>query len=190
MPAEPRFANSQTSAYALGLACDTTHVFYASMAHAPNACKSLWASLVGNHSHLYCTPWAARNLTGKEPLKSIYQPLPGSNYTHLVVRSRRPELLLAVDPKAAAVADQAERQALLDAQMSDVHTRFVALLHAHTDTPLLHTWAADLWDAALAEYAVMPLDAYGDCLAAWTIELTYDWTALVARLLRQAVLTL
>jgi hypothetical protein len=64
----PRFANSQTSAHALGLACDTTHVFYASMADAPNACKSLWASLVGNNSHLYCTPWASRNLTGRPNL--------------------------------------------------------------------------------------------------------------------------
>lgn len=190
MSSTPRFANSQTSAHALGLACDTTHVFYASMAAAPNSCKSLWASLVGANSHLYCTPWAPRNLSGRASLKSIYQPLPGSTYTHLVLLTHQPGLLLVTDPTAAGVTEAAERQALLDAHMPALLTRFVSLLNAHTDTPLLTTWAAELWEAALAEYAVMPLDTFGDCLAAWTVELTYDWTALAARLLRQVVLTL
>lgn len=190
MPTEPRFANSQTSAHALGLACDTTHLYYASMADAPNACKSMWASIVGHNSKIYCSPWAPRNLVGKDNIKSIYQSLPGSSYTHLVAMTRDPDLLTVIDPKAAAITEEANRLALLDAHMPNLLNRFTALLNAHTDTPLLHTWAADLWDAALAEYAVMPLDAYGDCLAAWTIELTYDWTALVARLLKRAIITL
>jgi hypothetical protein len=190
MPTTPRFANSQTSAHALGLACDTTHIYYASMADAPNACKSLWASLVSNNSKLYCTPWAPRTLAGRDGIKSIYQPLPGSSYTHLVAMTRTPELLLVTDPKAAGVTDTTERQMLLDAHTPGLFMRFTSLINAHSDTPVLISWAADLWDAALAEYAVVPLETFGDCLAAWTIELTYDWTALVARLLRQAILTL
>ncbi|RIK36105.1 MAG: hypothetical protein DCC55_28340 [Chloroflexi bacterium] len=189
-PTTPRFANSQTSAHALGLACDTTHLYYASMADAPNACKSMWASIVGNNSKIYCSPWAPRTLVGKEGIKSIYQPLPGSSYTHLIAMTRTPELLIVTDPTAAGISDPAQRQALLDAHMPDLLMRFTSLLNAHTDTPVLLDWAADLWDAALAEYAVMPLETFGDCLAAWTVELTYDWTALVAHLLRQTILTL
>ena len=190
MSTTPRFANSQTSAHALGLACDTTHVYYASMAAAPNSCKSLWASLVNPTSHLYCTPWAPRNLSGAAGLQSLYQPLPGSAYTQLVLLAHQPGLLLVTDSTAAALSDATQRQALLETHRPALLTRFLSLLNAHSDTPLLRTWAAELWEAALAESAIMALDTFGDCLAAWTVDLTFDWTALVARLLRQSVLTL
>lgn len=194
MTTTPRFANSQTSAHALGLACDTTHVYYASMAAAPNSCKSLWASLVSPTSQLYCTPWAPRNLSGAAGLKSVYQPLPGSAYTQLVLLIHQPGLLLVTDPTAAGISDASQRQALLATHMPALPgahwARFLGLLNAHSDTPLLAAWATELWEAALAESAVLALDTFGDCLAAWTVDLTFDWTALVSRLLRQAVLTL
>jgi hypothetical protein len=187
----PRFANRHTSAHALGLACDTTHVYYASMVDAPNACKSLWASLVNSStaSHLYCTPWATRNLFGQENLKSIYQPLSGSSYTHLIVLAHHPELLLAVAPTATAATDEAQRHALLTQHLPSLYRRFTSLLNAHTATPVLDEWAEELWSAGLSENAITTLEAYGDCLGAWWIDLNFDWTKLTSTLLRQTVLT-
>ncbi len=189
--ASPRFANRHTSAHALGLACDTTHVYYASLVDAPNACKSLWASLVNSSaaSHLYCSPWANRNLIGKENLKSIYQPLNGSSYTHLVVLAHHPELLLAVAPDAASVTDEGERQALLAHHLPSLYHRFTSLLNAHTATPVLGEWAEELWSAGVSESAITTLEAHGDCLGAWWIDLNFDWTELTSTLLRQTVLT-
>ena len=88
------------------------------------------------------------------------------------------------------MTDAIQRQALLETHRPALLTHFLGLLNAHSDTPLLTTWAAELWEAALAESAVLALETFGDCLAAWTVDLTFDWTDLVARLLRQAVLTL
>lgn len=190
----PRFANPHTSAHALGLACDETHVYYASMAAAPNACKALWASLVDNQGRCYCSPWATRNLTGKENLKSLYQSLPNTHYTHLVVLARHPELLLITEASAANLVDDAQRQARLADHWSDLPgghwARFVSLLNAHTNTPALSDWASDLWEVGLAHGAITPLQAFGDCLGAWWIDLDFDWTALAADLLTRAVLTL
>ena len=175
MPTEPRFANSQTSAPSVGLRL--THVFYAPWPMRPTPAVAL-GSLVGNHGHLYCTPWAARNLAA-EPL--VHLSAAARQHYTACVRSRR-RTAARRRPKAAAVTDQAERQA---ARRTDpLSTPASSPCSTPTPTRPCSTPGPPTCGTRWPNAQSCPR-RLRRLFAAWTIE-HLRLTALVARLLRQA----
>ena len=186
--AYPHFRNQHTLTQDLGLALNGSQVYYASTAGPGTACKGIWGSLVGNRAQLDCPPWSY-SVSGVKGLKTAYQSLPNSNFQHMVSLFQQPTLLVAANPVAAQLYDdldldiQAQRQALLEAEMPTIQRRFVAYLNAHTDVPVLPSWAVALWQEALQSGGMIALESYGDCLGAWLIQENFDWLKLVQVLL-------
>lgn len=187
------FNNLNVRIQALGLAHTLEkEAVYLSTAGPSVACKSIWATLVSGKARLSCRPWIYQTLRGKKGIKSVYQPLPQSNFLHMVCLNGRPNLILVAEPQAADLTTfehVEERQALLDNQMSTVIKRFVAYLNAETDAPVWPTWGEALWDAGLEQTideksGIQPLDTYGDCLGAWEINPEFPWIQLIQELMQ------
>ena len=77
---------------------------------------------------------------------------------------------------------------MLDSYLPKLHTRFAEYLNTQTNVPILHSWAAPLWEVGLADGGISTLDTFGDCLGAWLINSDYDWLVCVQRLLGQGAI--
>jgi hypothetical protein len=190
----PTFHNFETRSQALGLATHAGQVYYLSTAGPGVSIKSIWATLVNGQNPLVCADWTGQQeMSGANPIQSIYAPIPESNYLHLVAHRDQPTLLVAAHPAAVPYHDPddpahaAARAHLLQAEMAGVYARFVAILNLHTNVPVLTPWADTLFRAAQQDPdAITPLEAFGDCLAAWLIHADFNWLGLVQRLLQEA----
>ena len=194
MATTPEFTNKHTKVIALGLAVDEVEhkLYYGSMCGPAVSCKSLWAGICADKAqNTYVTGWYYANFNGQPPIKTVNQSLPGSSFVHLICLSQCNNLILAIEPSAAAVTASAERIALLEQHQPTVWAKFTAILNQQTTVPVLPAWSATLWDRAMASTgAINTLNSYGDCVGAWTINLEFDWLALLSELLASRQLTL
>jgi hypothetical protein len=189
----PYANNSQTNLQALGLAVQDNTVYYFSAAGPGTACKSIWSSLVSPRHSIDCRPWGY-DLAGASRLQTAYQALPNSNYQHIVSLYKGANFLVVANPAAAQFHNEFEiahveaRKRMLDSYLPKLHTRFAEYLNTQTNVPILHSWAAPLWEVGLADGGISTLDTFGDCLAAWLINSDYDWLVCVQRLLGQGAI--
>lgn len=197
-----QFHNSEIGTTALGAAIDDDHaiVYYLSTAAPPQALKSVWASVVKNSKATLHTPWTEGAFRGAPKMQTVYNPLPGSSYQHMVSISKEPRLITVCDPRGlntleyGSMYDPAFTQArhqLLQEHMPTIHRRFAAILNQHTDVPVLPSWAPTLWQAALDEgLGLTHLNAHGDCLAAWLVDTDFNWLERVQQQLAAGRLTI
>lgn len=189
------FTNTEIRTEALGAALDEDYgqIYYISTAAPPQALKSIWASAVKNAKATLFTPWTSGAFTGAIKMQTIYNPLPGSSYQHMVSLSREPRLLIVCDPRGLNTLDYgdmpdpaltAARHQLLQEHMPQVHRRFAAILNQHTDVPVQPVWAPTLWQVCLENgLGLTHLSTHGDCLAAWLVDLDFPWLEQVQELL-------
>ena len=184
----PKFNNLQAecNAHGIAYATDEPLIAYLSASGPAVAVKSLWASMAEYQKHeIYCSEWTNGIAFGGLPeLLHRYTPLPGTNQTHLLAAPRNLTYLLAIHPQGALYVDPfdpehvAQRDALLATLIPHLQLNMVRWLNPNTPLPVIDEWAVPLWHAALAEGGLLPLEAYGDCLAAWQLVADFDWVEL------------
>lgn len=196
MPHDPTnvyFYNAQAEVHALGLAWDpeADAAYYLSAAGAKNSLRSIWASLLlrkpSDAAEIKMhNGWIYNAFKG--PPDGVHQEwaaLKGTTLWQAVFHPKSPFLLFVEDhrgvhcPDSSDVEDMAERHALLDALMPQVHTRLAYLLNKASDFPIAHQWGKTLWEMAIEEGAIQSLDCYGDCLGAWRIDPKARWKNLI-----------
>lgn len=191
MPTPPRISNKHTGVTALGLALDGSHAVYLSATGPQTALKSIWASLVKTRPDTRCWEWSGYQPFTLPHCRQFWTTLPDSHWQHAIFVSTEPGILLLCHPLAATLDKYQRQQQLpgwLDAQNSTLLARFTAYLNQATNTPILHEWGQALWQAGNAAGAVRPLSAHGDCLGAWSVDASFDWTSLTQKLLREKVI--
>lgn len=188
----PYFNNYQIRTLALGIAYreSSDEIYYISTVGPTISLKSLWATLVANKKRIVCQPWVYYELLGKRPLKSFYQPLPQTSYTHLIACTDTPELLIVTDADAIG-ADDVTRANLLMAHHQEISGKFTAILNTITDAPVLPEWGGVIWnDIQYDTSAITPLVTQGDCLGAWLINTGFNWKQLLSDYLQQQLITI
>ena len=193
MHTQARISNKQTGVTALGLALHAGHAVYVSATGPQTALKSIWASLVKTRPDTRCWEWSGYQPFTLPHSRQFWVALPDSNWQHAIFTSTEPGILLACRP-AAALLDNIQRQkqltGWLDEETPTIFARFTAYLNQATNTPVLAEWGKALWQAGNDEGAVKRLSAYGDCIGAWAVDASFDWTTLTQRLIRQGEVAL
>ncbi len=193
MHTQARISNKQTGVTALGLALHAGHAVYVSATGPQTALKSIWASLVKSRPDTRCWEWNGYQPFTLPHSRQFWAALPDSNWQHALFVSTEPGILLACRP-AAALLDNLQRQKQLTGWLEEetptLLARFTAYLNQATDTPVLAEWGKALWREGQDEGAVKRLSAYGDCIGAWAVDASFDWTTLTQRLIRQGEVAL
>ena len=197
MSTSTSFTNTEINTAALGAAVDQDYgvLYYISTAAPPQALKSIWASTVKNTKATLYTPWTQGAFRGGVKMQTIYNPLPASSYQHMVSLSSEPRLILVCDPRGLNTLEYGDmydpavaqaRHQLLQDHLPAIHRRFAALINQHTDVPILPAWAPTLWQECVdSGLGLTHLDAYGDCLAAWLLDLDFPWLEHIQQQLKE-----
>ena len=191
MHTQARISNKQTGVTALGLAVENNEAVYVSATGPQTALKSIWAGLVKARPDTRCWEWSGYRPFRLANSRQFWASLPDSNWQHALFVSTEPGILLVCRPEAALLDNLQRRKQLpgwLDEEKPVLLNRFIAFLNQATDTPVLAEWSESLWRSGSREGGIRELSAYGDCIGAWAIDPTFDWTSLTQKLLREKVI--
>ncbi len=184
----PHFANAHTRCLTTGLAMYNRQCFYASGAGPAGACKSIWASLVGNKSSCFVQELHGNltfNFGGIKGTHTQYQSLPNCVYKHFVILAPPSNTIMLFDPKCAAL-DNNLTAAQRTSRMPEVYEQFYIYLKSNIDIPVQKEWVSEIWHSAReADYgSISPMQTYGDCIAAWVIKPNWTWIEHISSLVR------
>ena len=130
-------------------------------------------------------------MVGASDIKTIYQPLPNSNFQHMVSIHKQPHLLLAAAPQAVHLSDaydletQEQRLQLKRQHWPLIRERFIKYLSTETDVPVVSAWGTALWQQGIEAGAIVELLTFGDCVGAWLVAQDFNWLEVVGDCLRQ-----
>ena len=186
MHTQARISNKQTGVTALGLAVENNEALYVSATGPQTALKSIWASLVKSRPDTRCWEWSGYRPFRLANSRQFWTSLPDSNWQHALFVSVEPGILLVCRPEAALLDNLQRTEQLpdwLDEERPTLLSRFTAYLNQATDTPILNEWGEVLWQAGCDAGAVRRITSYGDCIGAWAVDASFDWTTLTQRLI-------
>lgn len=182
----PHFANGHTRCLATGLALYNKQCYYASGAGPQTTVKSIWASLVGQKSKIFCHELHGNlefSFGGVKGTYGKYQALPNCIYKHFLVLNPTENAIMLFEPKCAGL-EFSESQSVRFQRMPEVYDQFYVWFKKNIDVPIEKNWVSEIWHSAREESptAIEAMDVFGDCIAGYMLDPKFKWAGHVSDL--------